>query len=345
MNKREAQRIAAEKMSEVNRGGPTTRLTVSEFVKRRFAPDHVAALTGNGQSHYEYILKHVEATFGDFELPEVKAHHVSQWLQAKAGRGYSQSSLRHMRNVLHKLYEHAYHCGIYEGRNPAAKVGIPRSAREAEPTAPYTLGELQSILPHLDSPLWEMFVLGATTSMHAAELAGLRIEHVNLSDRPKQVRGRVVPPGSLYTCESLAKGQRTSGKTKNRRRVLPIPTMLHDKLRVLIEGRPAHEPVFFMPRCLKVLGEVRPVNTANITTRTFKLLSETLGIRVNWHRLRATTATLTGQVLMDDEARRKMMGHGSIRMTTHYEDAFARQKNAADAIAEGLFGETPEVVN
>ena len=338
ISKKEAQKALAEKMVEVNRSGPTTRLTVAEFIEKRFVPDHVATLTGNGQSHYRDILKHVGAAFGAFELPEVKAHHVSQWLQAKAGRGYSQSYLKHMRNVLHKVYEHAYQCAIHEGRNPAEKVAIPKSAREAEPTAAYTLEELQAILAHLDSPLWEMFVLGASNSMHAAELTGLRIEHVNLSDRIKVVMGRQVPPGSLYACESLAKGQRTSGKTKNRRRVLPIPEILHDKLRAMIADRPDGEPVFFMPRCVEVWGKVAPINSQNITRRTFGPLSANLGIKVNWHRLRATNATFTGQMLMDDEARRKMMGHGSLRMTQHYTDTYIQQKRAADAIAENLFG-------
>ena len=341
IGKRQAEKMAAEKMAEVNRGGSTTAVTIAEFVAQRFLPDHVAGLTGNGQKHYSDVLKHVESAFGGWALPDCKAQHVMMWLQAKAGQGYSANYVRHMRNVLHAIYEHAYRCGIYEGRNPAAKLKIPKSAREAQPTQPYTLEELQAILPHLDSPLWEMFVLGACTSMHAAELAGLRCEHVNLSDRVVHVLDKPVPPGALYVCESLAKGHRTSGKTKQRRRILPIPEILRERLAAMIGGRPGSEPVFYMPRSLKTQGRACFIDTGNISSRRFKPLEKKLAaqgihVRICWHRLRATNATLTGQMLMDDASRVAMMGHGSLKMTERYEDPFEKQRRAANAIAAGL---------
>lgn len=332
-----AQRIQADHMATVNRhSGPMSRITVGEFIERRFLPDHVAGLTTNGRRHYTDVLKHVRAAFKDWEISEVKVHHVKTLLNSKASAGYSAHFITHIRNALTRLYRHAEECGLFEGRNPAARLEIPRSAREPEPTQPYTIDELRAILAALDSPLREMFLLGAATSMHAAELAGLRIEHVNLGDKPRAVRDRFVPPGALYSCESWSNHSRTSGKTKNRRRILPIPAALHEPLRRLIADRPPSEPVFVMPRTVAIHGKALPIATNNVSARTLRPLGKRLGIRVCWHRLRATNATLTGQMLLDPEARVAMMGHWSETMTAKYEDPFDRQRQAAEAIATKL---------
>ncbi len=77
--------------------------------------------------------------------------------------------------------------GMYEGRNPAHRIKIPRNARPTQKTRPYTLEELSLIVSRLESPLREMALLGTFTSLGGAELAGLRVGHLNLTDGYKWI--------------------------------------------------------------------------------------------------------------------------------------------------------------
>ena len=348
LTKKQAQRLVSEKMSEVNRLqflGPRASMTISEFIDSRFVPDRSPELTANGQRHYRAVLKVVREAFGDWQLLNVARSDVAAWLLAQAGAGKSHEWVKKLRNGLHALYEHAADCGMCSQRNPAHKLKIPRIARLPQKTQPYTIDDLKAILRELDSPLWEMAVLGSLTSLGGAELAGLCINHLNLSDEARFIKDRTVPSWSLYSCEAWTNGRRTEGKTNLRRRVLPIPQMLRLRLVNLAGERPADEPLFVMPRTRKTMKQPRPVDTGNIASRRFRPLSKNLGFRITWHRFRATNATLVDQMLLDDETRKGMMGHWSKRMTDHYVDPVERQRHAADAIADVLFGEPPGRVN
>ncbi len=66
-----------------------------------------------------------------------------------------------------------------------------------------------------------------------------------------------------------------------------------------------------MPRTFAIHKKALPIDTGNISQRVFRDKLGDLGIRVTWHRFRATQATLADQMLADKETRRTMMGHVS----------------------------------
>lgn len=343
ITKRQAQRYQAEKMTEVNRElllGPVACMTLEQFYERRFVPDRFPELEENGKRHYRACWKKIEERFGAEALPNVRYQDVVEWIQFHAKTKSAQWCTK-LRNALHAIYEHADVCGLHHGRNPAKGVKIPKTAAPTVRTEPYTVEELQKILPHLERPLWEMFVLGAATSMGGAELAGLRVGHLNLTDKPKRIEGRDIPPGFLYCCESLTDRGRTKGKTANRQRVLPIPELLRLRLEAIIGDRPDTDPLFYMPRALTTQGEVRPVNHGNVQTRTLGPLGKRLNLRITWHRLRATHATMTAALGMDDDVRRELMGHGSAQMTERYTRRSDQHRMAADEIAAKLAAGSP----
>ncbi|MEK9723988.1 MAG: site-specific integrase [Rhodospirillaceae bacterium] len=338
ITKREAERIADEHMAKVNREqilGPTaSTITLDKFVERIFIPRWVERKRTN---HYRDTLPHVQAALGEMPLREIKPRHVERLLESMAGRNYSKNYIRHVRNTVHIIFEQAAFYEFYNGRNPATGVPIPEDARAPKQTQPYTLDELKSILAHLDEPLWTMFALGACAAMDAATLAGLTVECVNLTDKPVRVQDRDIPPGALFTAQSYSNGKYSSGKTANRRRVLPIPGFLRNRLAKMIEGRPGAEPVFVMPRTWAVHKRALPIDTGNVTHRRFKTLSKKLGVKVNWHRLRATNATFTYQMGADPNDRVALMGHWSESMTAAYTDPFGRLREIGEAIGSKLF--------
>ncbi len=341
ITKKAARLLQLHKMAEVNKNhGPRAALTVAEFIEHRFEPDRRQELTSNGQRHYKSVFAQVNEAFGDRALADVGRSDVSRWLQGHAGAG--KSSLRGVRSsatAYTRSMSTLRDLGMYEGRNPAHRIKIPRNARPTQKTRPYTLEELSLIVSRLESPLREMALLGTFTSLGGAELAGLRVGHLNLTDGYKWIEDENVPAWSLYACESYTNGEYTRGKNEGRRRILPIPEALRLQLAALAGERPAKEPLFFMPRTFAIHKKALPIDTGNISQRVFRDKLGDLGIRVTWHRFRATQATLADQMLADKETRRTMMGHAHSKMTEHYVDPLEKQRRVADAIAALVMGE------
>ncbi len=339
LTKKQALARRDEIMADVNLQShrPQSLVTLAEFVDRKFLPEHVVTLKKSGAKHYTDRLPHILRVLGTFPMREIQPHHIQHILIAMAKAGYSRTMIQHVIRVSHTVFAKAEQWGFLTGRNPAAKLRVPELAKEPEPVNGYTLEEMQKLLAVLSTPLREMFALGCTTSMHGAELAGLRIMHLNLSDEPRQIAGKVVPPNALLVAEGYVLNQRTTPKNKHRRRILPVPSFLRSDLLKLAAGRDPHEPLFVMPGTLD-LGKVSPVDTHNVANRILKPLSKRLGFKINWHRVRHTHATWTDEMMMDAQSRMSMMGHWSDQMISRYTHPFEKQRQIAEAIGERLSG-------
>ncbi len=352
LTKREAEKAQREKMEQVNaQSGPQAGDSmglIGEFVEKRFNPAYVTACAKSGQLHYKNLLKkHILPAFRDMPPDELKADTVQKWINTKSKK-FGRNYVTQMRNCLGTVYNFMARCG-YEGRNPAQGVKIPREARKPKKTRPYKLTELATLLLHLSKrppncPLWTMHVLGATTSMHGAEHAGLRIENVNLSGEDVWMEDQDVPHGSLYVLGAYSKNEYTEGKNDYRHRVLPIPDALHEKVRACFyhpetgELRDPSEPLFVMPGTWLRHKKALPIDTQNVTTRVFKKIEAKVGFEVNWHRLRATYATITKTLGMDDQDRQDAMGHATLAMTESYTDQTERMRLVGNKIAEQIIG-------
>ena len=314
------------------------------FVEQRFVKEHVETLTTAGRRHYKDTLKHVVGAFGEIPLRDLKKYHVQRLLIMKAERGLSKSYLTQIRNTIHTVYQYAEDCEFYTGRNPARRVKIPANARRPHKITGYSLEQFRAVIAELQSPLREMFLLGAATSMHGAELAGLRICHLNLSDQAQSVKGETLTPGSLLVCENVYRNRRGDTKNEHRRRKLPIPPALRSRIAEMVAGRDENEPVFLMPATAR-RSKVAPVDTHNVQNRVLRPLGKRLGFPVSWHRVRHSNATWTHEMFADDKDRAAMMGHWSAAMTDHYTDHFERRRRLAEAIESRVMGEAVGGVN
>lgn len=176
LTKKQAFARRDEIMAEANLQShrPQSLVTLAEFVTRRFLPDHVATLKKSGAKHYTDRLPHILKALGLYALREIQPHHVQQLLLAMAKAGYSKTMIQHVVRVTHTIFAKADEWGFISGRNPAAKLKVPEMSKEPEPIDGYTLEEMRRLLAALSAPLREMLALGCATSMHGAELAGLR---------------------------------------------------------------------------------------------------------------------------------------------------------------------------
>jgi len=346
LTEKQAKAMRDKIMAKVNIDShqPQSLITVGAFIEQRFMKDHVAALTFAGQEHYRNMLRHVIDAFGDVPLRDLRKHHVQRFLLMKAEYGLSSGYLRQIRNSIHTVYQYAEDCEFFTGRNPAHRVKIPATARRPDPIDGYSLQEFRAVVAELPSPIQEMFLLGAETSMHGAELAGLRVCHLNLGDEPRSHKGTKIPPRSLFVCENVYRNRRGPTKNQYRRRTLPIPPAMHARLSEMVQDREPDDPVFVMP---KMMSRARkpPVDTHNACNRILGPIGKKLGFRVTWQRIRHTNATWTSEMLADDNDRAAMMGHWSTAMTERYTNDFERKRRLAEAIEQKVMGEASGAVN
>ncbi len=110
-------------------------------------------------------------------------------------------------------------------------------------------------------------------------------------------------------------GRQGSLKTGHRQRLVPLPKILVEQLKALLEQSKwtgPDDPVF-------AGGKGKPVWADNLAKREVKPIAQALGMPwLSWHVLRHTCATLTKSVGMMDIDRRVLMGHAERDMTDHY---------------------------
>jgi len=326
ITKKEAGRRAAEQLKEVNLidRQPESLMRVSDFIARKFEPEHVMMLKPGGRVHYRVQLAHIESAIGKLALREVRREHIQQlcsdllkktYRRSKNGPEvpYSVQSAVHLKNAASALFEHAKACRLYPGENPARYVRLPQMKRA--PRQALTADQVQQVLALLSSPARELAYMAVMTSMNIAELCGLQWKHVNLS-RTKwiMVDGEPVPPRAIAVRRQWREGAEGTLKASARRRTLPVTAEMEKTLREL-NGRGtftgAEDPVFVSRRGT-------PVDAHNLSNRVLRPAGQKLGLRLGWHVFRHTHAALLRRERASPSDQMAMLGHSDIRTTMMY---------------------------
>ncbi len=341
ITRKQAKRRMAELMAEVNANANVSRslMSVRQFLAQQFNPKHVAKLKPAGRKHWGYILeKFILPALGDVRLRDLTPALLQSLADSVLRRKYSVQTAAHVKHCCSGLYEFAMRFSyVALGANPARLVTLPerRPARRVEP---YTWEQARQILEVLPPPIWEMCYLSLTITMNVAELCGLRVKWVNLSDAPVSVESEFLPPWSLRVMENYYDRQYGSTKNRNRRRPLPIPELVRPRLAILCAGKSPEQPCFANRK-----GEL-PIDPHNVTNRLFKKLGRQLGFKVNWHRFRHSAATFLDYLGADPQDAKALMGQRSDRALAIYTHPLERQRLLVEAVGERLM-ETGGVVN
>lgn len=338
MTEKEARKRMAAIMVEVNFNShaPQSLMTVAQFVERSFRPLHIAFCKPAGVAHYEYIIgRHVLPALGEVALRDVQPEDIRRLIAAKATT-YSRETVMKIKATLHSIFQHAFESKLVQGNPAAIRIKMPEKDRAR--VVAYTWDEARLVLRHLKPPVSVMCLLSAGTSLNVAELCGIRVGRINLTDKPQLLGADLVQPFSIAVRENYYRGEYGSLKTGRRRRDVAIPSGLIAAVKQLAQGRKPHEPLF-------MARTGRPLDSHNIAARIFRPLAAKLGVRVTWHRWRhahATFRTLLGAEAHDVQAG---MGHGSQAMTARYVNTYERQKADGDLIVERLLGVEKGAVN
>ena len=338
---KEALRRRSQFMAEVNANAniPLSIMTVRQFIVQQFGPKHIGKLKPAGRKHWRYILDgFIFPAIGDVPLRDLTPVLLQSLIDSVLRRKYAVQTAAHVKHCCSGLYEFAMRFSFVAlGANPARLVVLPerRPARRVEP---YTWEQAKQILELLPPPIWEMCYLSLTVTMNVAELCGLRVQWVNLSDTPKMVESEMLPPWSLRVMENYYDRQYGTTKNRNRRRPLPIPELVRPRLALLCANKSPEQPVFANRK-----GEL-PIDPHNVTNRLFKKLGRQLGFKVNWHRFRHSAATFLDYLGADPQDAKALMGQSSDRALAIYTHPLERQRLLVEAVGERLM-ETTGVVN
>ena len=296
---------------------PQYGMTIADFVRSVFVPEHVAMKGLAGRNHYRAILKHVltpeEADrafeiapensktklkavpdwpyLGDLRLCDTRPDDVRQLISAALARGYSTQTVSHIRNVVSAIFAHARKKQWFPGENPASVVAVPEITRKEAHAL--TLAQVEKVLRAMHYPEKEMALMAILTDMTLAEICGLQWKWVNLTAACSYADGEPIPPLTIAVRKQWYGGELADAGRKRRQRNVPIPPPL---LPILIEL--SRRAAFTAPDdFLLVSRNGTPLIEQDIALRRLKPIGRDLQMPwLSWHVFRRTHTTLAYEI-------------------------------------------------
>jgi integrase len=265
-----------------------------------WAPLYLAGLAHlkvTTRERYAGIVRlHVLPRWGRRPLASIGHAEVVGWVSELSEQGLSADSVRYVHRVFSLMLDLAVRDGRI-GRNPAARVTMPRvSRREPVFLRPEDLARLVAVAGP-DGPALRFLAL---TGLRFGEFAALRVRHVDLERRRLTVAESVSEVGGRLVWSST--------KSHKTRRV-PIAASLVRDLTVRCSYREADELVFTAP-------QGGPLRINNWRPRVFDPACERAGLTgLTPHDLRHTAASLAVSAGANVKAVQRMLGHASAAMT------------------------------
>jgi len=313
---REPEPLAREDaVSRADREAPIGQsgMTIAEFVKYIFVPEHVANKKLPGRVHYQALLKfvlrqeEVDWAFqvrggrstsrltavpdwpymGHLRLRDARPGHVQTLISAALAQGYSAQTVKHLKSVVRVLFAHAGKKKLLPGDNPAEPVTLPEMTRKEKPVL--TLVQLKAVLAAMQYPEREMALLALMTGMTMAEICGLQWKDVNLTSDWCNLDGEAIPPRTIAVRRQWYGRELSCVNRKCRSKNLTIPGSLLPVLLSLKRRADFTSPNDFV----LVSRNGTPVSEHWIMVRRLKVIGNELQMPwLSWHVFRHTRAEL-----------------------------------------------------
>ena len=331
---------------ELNVPPPHSVMTIGHFVEHMFVPEHVAAKTLSGRTHYQAILKHVLAPeevdrvfhvdaetsraklkavpnwpyLGHLRLCDAQPADVQRLIGAALAHGYSTQTVKHIRNVVSAIYAHARKKHWFTGDNPASQVTLPEITRKEAHAL--TLGQTREVLGAMQYPEREMALIAILTSMNVAEICGLQWKRVNLTEAWSDADGEPIPPRTIAVRKQWYRGELAVAK-KSRNRHLPIPEPLRHILHELSRREKCTGPDDFV----LVSRAGTAIKENNVVARRLKPIGKKLQMPwLSWNVFRRTHTTLTYELGMQFLDRVTMIGDSAAPTASESDESVAQTR-------------------
>jgi integrase len=315
----EAQRIAWENLRSwrSREEPPRSQMTIADFVENVFIPEHVSMKAASGRTHFRAILKHVLAPeeadrvfhveagksttklksvpnwpyLGNLRLAETRPEDIQRLIAAAMAHHYSTQTVKHIRNVVGAIFEHARKAKCFSGDNPATAVTLPGMVRKEAHALTST--QAKDLLGAMEYPEKELASILMLTRMNVAEICGLQWKCVNLSDAWSTTEGEKIPPRTIAVRKHFYRGELVSVPKSSRMRFLSIPEPLLPILRALSQRSRYTGPDDFV--LVSAVGT--PINEKDIAMRHLKPIGQKMQMPwLSWRVFSRTHTTLAYQL-------------------------------------------------
>ena len=293
--------------------------------------NHKDNITPTTQEGYKYTLRILKDHFGKWELRDIKAMHVEEFLKKLRKDGRSNSALSQCRGMLFQILNKAC-ANDFITKNPVAYADKMRKDPPKHKEA-YTMDEVRLLWNNLsqDKVGWSIRLL-LCTGMRSQELLGLEPHHIKADGSEINIAQAMV----------MVKGTASIGtpKSNDSYRTMPIPESARHYARLLRQTEDK-----FVWESPKKPGQ--PCNPTYFRKQYYKALETVEGVRkLSPHCCRHTYVSQLQALGVSMETIQSMVGHADIDMTRHYlrvqepkrQEAIALYDEALNKNGRGVHG-------
>jgi integrase len=274
-----------------------------------------------------YLRKWILPKWGEYELDEIKAVAVEDWLRSlrirptkahPGGKKASKGTRKKIRDIMHLIYEHA---ARYEwiARNPITSVR-QSGRREKEPEI-LDVDELVKLLASLEMRDRTAVFLDFGTGARLGELQGAKWEDFDFVK------------GELRMKRSIVRQRVGKVKTEASERPIPLSPSLIEDLQSWRRETPYAKDSDYVFASPAKKGK-QPYWMSRIMQHVIKPAARRVGITKNigWHTLRRTYASLLQDHNEDPKVVQELLRHASIKVTMDiYTQALTPKKRRAQS--------------
>lgn len=260
--------------------------------------------------NYAYIVRlHIVPDLGRVRLRSLKASEVRSLYRRKLDAGLSSRTVQIIHTVLRKALQQSVRDDVLP-RNVCDAVKAPRRIKKE--MRPLTPEQAKTLLEAARGDRLEaLYVLAVTAGLREGELLGLRWEDVGLEGGVLRVRRQLT-----RTKDGLSFTVPKRGKTRAVRLTGPAVAALLDHRKIQSRDQTNAGPLWQDSGLVFTSTAGTPVDVGNLTYRSFRPLLMRAGLlRIRFHDLRHTCATLLLSKGTHPKIVQEMLGHATITQT------------------------------
>lgn len=332
--KREAERVLRSRIEELENtfDRKADNSTVAVYLRHWLDTVCQPRLAANTVRGYRVnVEKHIIPYIGEIPLNRLQPKDVQKLYDTLSADGLCGTSIRYVHNNLHRALRHAVKVQVLS-KNAADFVEAPKvDSFEAAPLTPEQVKKLLAVCA--DTEIYLPVLLAVTLGLRRGEALGLLWECVDFTANTVTIKRSASFSGGEIILSVT--------KTKNSRRTLLMPDMLHDALESALARQveathflgAAYNPLHLV--CCRTDG--RPLTSCALHHQFHEVL-EAAGLpSIRFHDLRHTNATLMLRNAVPAKIVSSMLGHSSIGITMDtYSHVITEMQEAAINVMDDI---------
>jgi len=301
--KKQALRAAEHLRLSINPDTAVQRGVTFGALLDRYDAEEMPARYSTSTAYRSYIRTHIRPKWAGYELAEVKAFAVEQWLKTLT---LAPKSRNHIKTIMLNVFECAMRWEMVPfGRNPMSLVRVPGCSKRRKAPRVLSAAECQKLLAHLQTePYRTMLMVAMSLGLRCSEWAALQWQDVDFA------------AGTISINRAIVVNRVDEVKTAYSGKTLPLHPMLASALseqrnRSLWTG--PGDWIFANPQS----GGTKPYQPWKYAAKKMKeaAIQAGLGEGIGWHTFRHSYSSMLRDLQVDVKVQQELLRHADIRTT------------------------------